>query len=88
MFKARTGMLPVGFNFGEKIPCFVCEMSDDTDRHLLECALLKMASNDLLENSESVFDDIFSTDMKKVAKVSKLIRSALRIRELLRNSEQ
>ena len=87
-FKARMGMLPVGFNFGNKVPCFACEKSDDTGRHLLECAVLKMASSDLLENTESVFNDILSTDMTKVAKVSKLIRSALRVREVLRNNEQ
>ena len=67
-FKARMGMLPVGFNFGNKVPCFACEKSDDTGRHLLECAVLKMASSDLLENTESVFNEIFSTDMTKVTK--------------------
>ena len=65
-------MLPVGFNFGQKKPCFACEMSDDTDRHLLECVILKMSCPDIMENIESSFDDIYSSDMEKVFKVSKL----------------
>ena len=86
IFCARTGMLPVGYNFGQKIPCFACEMSEDTDRHLLQCVVLKMACPDLMENSESVYEDIFEMDMVKVAKVSKLLKSALRAREILKTN--
>ena len=75
----------MGFNYGDKKACFACEMSDDTDRHLLECVVLKMASSDLMENTESEFNDVFSTDMIKVAKVSKLLRSAFRAREIIKN---
>ena len=65
-------MLPVEFNFGKKVPCFGCGQSDDTDRHLLECAVLKMACPDLMENTESVYNDVFSSDMTKVQKVANL----------------
>ena len=30
IFKARTGMLPVSFNYGRKKSCILCELSDDT----------------------------------------------------------
>ena len=63
VFRAQTGMLPVGFNFGQKIPCFACETSDDTDRHRLEFAVLKMACPNLMENTESIFNDIFSANI-------------------------
>ena len=79
-------MLPVGYNFGQKIPCFACEISEDTDRHLLQCVVLKMSCNDLIENTEYVYDDIFGMDMLKVAKVATLLKSALRTREILRNT--
>ena len=79
-------MLPVGYNFGNKIPCFACEMSEDTDRHLLKCVVLKMSCPDLIENTEYVYDDIFGMDMTKVAKVSTLLKSALRAREILKNN--
>ena len=86
IFSARTGMLPVGFNFGQKITCFACEMSEDTDRHLLECVVLKMACPDLMENTKSIFEDVFDTDMLKVSNVSKLLKSALRAREIIKNN--
>jgi hypothetical protein len=44
-----------------------------------------MACPDLIENTEAQFDDIFSADMSKVAKVSKLLRSAIRAREIIKN---
>ena len=87
IFNARTGMLPVEFNFGKKVPCFGCGQSDDTDRHLLECAVLKMACPDLMENTASVYNDVFSSDMTKVQKVANLLKSALRAREILRNDD-
>ena len=71
-------MLPVAYNFGQKIPCFACEISEDTDRHLLQCVVLKMSCTDLIENTEYVYDDIFGMDMLKVAKVATLLKSALR----------
>ena len=76
-------MLPVGFNFGNKIQCFACEMAEDTNRHLLKCAVLKMSCPDLIENNEYLYDDIFGMDMMKV---SSLLKSALRTREILKNN--
>ena len=71
----------------KKVPCFGCGQSDDTDRHLLECAVLKMACPDLMENTVSVYNDVFSSDMTKVQKVANLLKSALRAREILRNDD-
>ena len=53
--------------------------------HFTGIAQGKMACPDLMENIESIFNDIFSADIKKVAKVSKLIMSALRARSILKN---
>ena len=72
--------------FGQKIPCLACDMAEDTDRHFLKCVVLKMACPDLMENTDSVYDDILGMDMMKVAKVSALLRSALRAREILKNN--
>ena len=86
IFNARTGILPVGYNFGQKIPCFACEMAEDTDRHLLKYVFLKMTCPDLMENTEFLYDDIFGMNMLKVAKVSSLLRSALRAREIMKSN--
>ena len=48
IFKARTGMLPVGFNYGKKIPCPLCQMNDDTDLHLIKCPITKFYCPDTL----------------------------------------
>ena len=79
-------MLPVGFNYGQKIPCFACEVSDDTDRHLLKCVVLKMSCPDLMENTEYLYEDIFGMDMIKVSKVSKLLKLAIRTKDILKNN--
>ena len=79
-------MLPVGYNFGDKNSMFLCKMSEDKDIHLLKCVVLKMSCNDLIENTEYEFEDIFGTDMLKISKVSSLLKSALRTREILKNN--
>ena len=88
IFKARTGMLPVGFNFGKKIPCFACEMDDDTDSHLLNCFVLKLLSPEMLENSNVSIEDVYSTDMKKVLKCSKMLLLAIRMRKLVKENNE
>ena len=85
IFKARTGMLPVSFNYGGKKSCIFCELSDDTDRHLIECVVLKMSCPIIMENTDAIYDDIFSSNMAKVSKIAKVLSSALRTREVLKN---
>ena len=76
-------MLPVGFNFGKKVNCPLCRISEDTDKHLLNCPITKLSCPILIENTQYVFEDIYSTDSIRLANVSKLIESALRTREEL-----
>ena len=85
IFKARTGMLPVSFNFGGKDPCKLCDLSDDTDRHLLDCVVIKMCCPSVMENADTVYNHIYSSNIDDMKKVSKLLLSALRTRELLEN---
>ena len=86
IFKARTGMLPVGFNFGGKNLCSLCELSDDTEKHLLDCVVIKMNCPDLMENIDTVYNDVYSSSIDKVSKIAKLLSSALRAREILKNN--
>ena len=46
--------------------------------------MLKMACPDLIANTEAQYDDVYSEDMDEVATVSKLLRSALRTRGILK----
>ena len=78
-------MLPVGENYGQDKNCFACDISRDTNRHLLECIVLKLKCTDLIENTYISLDDIYSSNMEKVTKAAKLLRSSLRRREIIRN---
>ena len=66
---------------------FLCKIEDDTDRHLLECVIIKMSDPQFIENSEVVFDSVYSTNMTKVKKVSNMLIQALRIREIVKHQE-
>ena len=78
-------MLPVGFNYGKKNTCPLCKISNDTDIHLINCPILKMSCTDLIENIDIKFEDIYSTEVDKLSKISKLLSSALRTRDELLN---
>ena len=78
-------MLPVGANYGQDIKCFACQISSDTNQHLLECVMIKLRCPDIIENTDIVLENIYSSDMEKVTKIAKLLRSALRARELIKN---
>ena len=88
IFSARTKMLPVGANYGQETKCFACSLEQDTNQHLLECITLKLSSADLIENTKIVFEDIYSSNIDKVVETAKLIRSALRTREIIKNDEK
>ena len=63
---------------------FACQISPDTNQHLLECVVVKLKCTDIIENTDIQLDDIYSSDMEKVTKIAKLIRSALRAREIMK----
>ena len=63
----------------------MCQMEDDKENHLLECILIKMPNPEIIENSETSFEDVFSTDMAKVFKISRLLIQSMRTRDIFRN---
>ena len=78
-------MLNVSYNFGQHIKCFMCQLEDDKENHLLECIIIKMSNPKIIENSEATFEDVFSTDMAKVSKISRLLIQSMRTRDIFRN---
>ena len=86
IFRARTGMLDVGFNMGKKISCVLCGLGNDDERHLFDCLIIKLSCPEIMENSTASFDDIYSLDMKKVCQAAKLLRKAMRTREVLQDT--
>ena len=80
IFKARTRMLNVFHNFGQKIKCPLCKIGEDDQKHLLECIILKFTCPQILNNTDIKFTDIFSDNLDKQCEVGNLLEIALRKR--------
>ena len=78
-------MLNVQNNFGQHTKCPLCKIEEDSQKHLLECVLIKLNSPDILHNTDSKYEDIFSNDIEKQDQISKLIETAIRKRRILLN---
>ena len=72
LFKWRTRMVKVGWNYGKKDKCPICSNADDTQSHLLECKDL----NDDVPKS----DDITSHMMR--------LEKAIRRREVILDEQE
>jgi hypothetical protein len=82
LFSLRTRMIKVGKNFGQNNSCKFCPALDSQE-HLIQCAEIKKTNSDVANNTESVYDDIFSGNVQKMKNISELFRKALQTRELL-----
>ena len=82
LFKLRTNMINVGYNYGKKEPCPVCRIPTEPDqqRHLKKCIVLQLSCPELL-NSESEYDDIYSDDEEKMKAIAEELEIAIRKRE-------
>ena len=86
LFKARTRMLNVKSNFGNKSTCPICTLKIDNQSHLLECVVIKLNSPQVFENRDKCeYEDIYSTDVSKLKNVANIIYEAIRTREKLLN---
>ena len=82
-------MLLVAANYGQETKCFACMLDLDTNQHLLECVMLKLKSPELIENTKIIYDDIFSTNIKKVVKTYKVGSASKRnIEKYLKNKNR
>ena len=83
LFKARTRMINVKWNFGEKVLCPLCKIGEDKQEHLLDCVLLKLRNPTLFEGKNRCeYSDIYSSDLTKLNNVAELLFQAIRTREL------
>ena len=86
LFKARTKMLNVNWNFGNKSLCLLCKLKDDQQEHLLSCIKIKLESSIILENKNNCkYSDIYSSDQEKLNNIAELLLQATRIREIYLN---
>ena len=74
-------MVKVGHNFGQKIVCPLCKLHEDSQERILDCVVLKLNCKELYQQKDEKYDHIFSSDMIRVAKISKLFIKCFETRE-------
>ena len=50
LFKLRTRMGDVGYNFGKKIKCKICAVGNDNQENLMKCFMIKIRNQSLLQD--------------------------------------
>ena len=84
LFRFRTRMIKVSYNYGNKTVCPLCSSNeDDTQEHLFNCLAIKLISSEVFHIIDEKYEDIFSSNIEKLIKVSKICESAARTRERL-----
>ena len=83
LFRARTRMLNVQSNYGKHTPCPLCKMEEDSQQHLLECLIIKINNPDILNNVNSIYEDIYSNNIDKQNNITKLIEMAINSRKII-----
>ena len=81
IFKLRSKMAKVGYNYGQKISCPLCKLHEDNQDNLLECIILKMRCKELYMLKDEKYDDIFSSNLNKLGNISKIYQRCFEIRE-------
>ena len=84
MFKLRTRMLNVGFNYGKKYQCRLCFFGNDDQAHLMQCIKLRMKHPFLTENIH--YNDIFEENETKQENIGKIMQRLFRTRKEILDS--
>ena len=82
LYKFRTKMIKVNYNYGLKILCPLCHTNDDKQEHLFECEKLG-------NKSESFkYEHIFSSSGLCIIKAAAECKRSFRLREKLLANKQ
>ena len=75
-------MITVGYNFGRKVHCPLCKSDiGDTQEHMLNCVIMKIACQQLYNINDEKPEDIYSLKLQKLINISKICESIARKRE-------
>ena len=84
IFRLKTRMTKVGFNFGRKVTCPLCQLHDDNQEGILECIILKLRCKELyMKTNEEQYPNLFSKDINKISKLGHIYQKCFEIREEL-----
>ena len=77
-------MISTSDNFGQKIPCKMCYIEDESICHVLNCIVLKLNVPEILNNDISI-TDAFKNNMTRLNTLAAVFEKAWRKREEILN---
>ena len=83
LFRLKTRMVKVGYNYGRKVVCPLCGLHNDDQSGLLECVILKMNCKELYNKKNEKYEDIFSGNIEVLKNISTLLQKVIQVREEL-----
>ena len=83
LFKLRCRMTKVGYNFGKKVPCPLCKIHEDSQEKILDCIILKINCEELYQQKDEKYEDIFSPNLTKLEKIANIFQKCFESREEL-----
>ena len=87
MFKLRTQMFPVRYNFknkfGNNLGCDLCKSDVDNQEHLLNCLVLKNRIPELKKNKKVKYSDIFGEVARAAKLFCKISKERQKIHDML-----
>ena len=79
----------MGFNYGRKVLCPLCKLHEDNQEGVLNCVVIKLNCKELYAKKDEKYEDIFSSDLEKLNKISRLFQKCLDTRaELLEEQKK
>ena len=82
IFQLRSSMTKVGYNYGNKRKCPLCNVENDDIQHLTACVVVRIFNPVIRENCDNFsLDDIYKDDILKQRNTAAIVRQAMRTRE-------
>ena len=88
IFKTRTHMLNVNYNYGQKILCPLCQNEDDRQTHLTKCRTMIESIPTIQSNNVDFLDAYDEKDLDKANKLSIVIEKVLQRRSVILDSRK
>ena len=83
LFRLKTRMVNVGYNYGRKVLCPICKLHNDDQEGFLTSVLLKINCKELYNKKNEKYEDIFSKNIEDLKNISRLMQKVLEVREEL-----
>ena len=75
-------MVNVGYNYGNKISCPLCNQDEDSQKHMFSCLVMKLKSKELFHMQDS-YEDIFKLNDSNMINIANICDQVIKTRELI-----